>query len=72
MDKGRNKMDYESKLTPKYIVYLNKTYSNDEINKRYGYLYYIDSFCLGNKTYIVCNVWDGCHIGKRSCSRISW
>ena len=51
-------------ITPKYIVYLNKTYSNYGINERYGYLYYIDSLCLGNETYIVCNAWDGCHIGK--------
>ena len=55
-------------ITPKYIVYFNKTYSNSEINECYGYLYYIDSFCLGNKTYIVCNAWDGCHIGKLDIS----
>ncbi|ACX73498.1 hypothetical protein Metvu_1645 [Methanocaldococcus vulcanius M7] len=51
-------------ITPKYILYLNKTYTNDEINKRYGYFYYVDGFCLGNETYVVCNAWDGCHIGK--------
>ncbi|NPA62405.1 MAG: hypothetical protein GXN95_02490 [Methanococci archaeon] len=51
-------------ITPKYTIYLNKTYTNDEINKRYGYFYYVDGFCLGNETYVVCNAWDGCHIGK--------
>ncbi len=51
-------------ITPKYIVYLNKTYSNNEINNYYRYLYYIDSFCLENKTYVVCNAWDGYHIGR--------
>jgi len=48
-------------ITPKYIVYINKTYSNDEIDSRYPYL---DSFCLGNRTYVVFNAWDGCHISK--------
>ncbi|WP_232217808.1 hypothetical protein [Methanocaldococcus sp. FS406-22] len=48
-------------ITPKYILYINKTYSNDEIDSRYPYL---NSFCLGNKTYVVFNAWDGCHIGK--------
>ena len=51
-------------MTPKYIIYLNKTYTNNEINKCYGYFYYVDSFCLGNETYVVGNAWDGCHIGK--------
>ncbi|MCQ6253912.1 hypothetical protein [Methanocaldococcus sp.] len=51
-------------ITPKYIVYLNKTYSNEEINRHFGYLYYKDSFILGNRTFIVCNAWDGCSIGK--------
>ncbi|EHP83559.1 hypothetical protein MetfoDRAFT_1977, partial [Methanotorris formicicus Mc-S-70] len=51
-------------ITPINIVYLSKTYTNDEINERYGYLYYVNSFCLGNKTYVVCNAWDGCHMGK--------
>ncbi|WP_292459985.1 hypothetical protein [Methanothermococcus sp.] len=53
-------------ITPKYIhiAYLNKTYSNDEINRHFGYLYYKDSFILGNKTYVVCNAWDGYCIGK--------
>ncbi|XRO74808.1 hypothetical protein ACO3TA_05305 [Methanocaldococcus sp. 28A] len=51
-------------ITPKYIVYLNKTYSNEEINRHFGYLYYKDSFILGNRTFIVCNAWDGYSIGK--------
>ncbi|WP_456374820.1 hypothetical protein [Methanocaldococcus sp.] len=53
-------------ITPKYIylAYLHKTYSNEEINRHFGYLYYKDSFILGNRTFIVCNAWDGYSIGK--------
>ncbi|ADG12703.1 conserved hypothetical protein [Methanocaldococcus infernus ME] len=51
-------------ITPKYIVFFNKTYTSSEINEHYGYLFYIDSFYLANKTYFVCDAWDGCRIGK--------
>ncbi|AEH06427.1 hypothetical protein [Methanothermococcus okinawensis] len=55
-------------ITPKYIVitWMNKTYTNDEINKHFGHYYkpYRDIFILGNKSYVVYNAWDGYHIGK--------
>ncbi|ADC70140.1 conserved hypothetical protein [Methanocaldococcus sp. FS406-22] len=53
-------------ITPKkYIIScVNVTYTYEDIVKEYYFQYFLDSFCLGNKTFIICDTWDGRDIGR--------